>query len=64
MGTHGLDGVLLAWRQGAMTSEQAIGQILQLLQQMEVRLRELERVTTVSGPSLKPAKRKQGNGAS
>ena len=43
MGTYGLEGVLLAWKQGALTSEQAVGQILQLIQELEKRVAELER---------------------
>jgi ribosomal protein L16/L10AE len=43
MGTYGLEGVLLAWKQGSLTSEQAVGQILQLIQQLEKRVAELER---------------------
>ncbi|MBI3243976.1 MAG: hypothetical protein HYZ49_16970 [Chloroflexi bacterium] len=44
MGTYGLDGVLLAWKSGAITTEQAVGQILQLLKGLEERLVELERL--------------------
>jgi len=46
MGTYGLDGVLLAWRGGTITTEQAVGQILLLLQEMDKRLNELEKLTT------------------
>ena len=45
MGTYGLDGVLLAWRGGTITTEQAVGQILLLLQEMDKRLNELEKLT-------------------
>lgn len=48
MGTYGLDGVILAWKSGSITTEQAVGQILQLLKGLEERLVELER-------SVKPA---------
>lgn len=43
MGTYGLEGVLQAWEHEHLTSEQAIGQILLLLQELEERLRSLER---------------------
>ncbi|MCS6909547.1 MAG: hypothetical protein NZM11_03115 [Anaerolineales bacterium] len=42
MGHYGLDGVLLAWKKGAITTEQAIGQILLLLQEFDRRLSRLE----------------------
>jgi len=43
MGTYGLEGVLRAWEQEHLTTEQAVGQILLLLQELEERLRRLER---------------------
>jgi hypothetical protein len=43
MGTYGLDEVIRRWEQAALTVEQAIGQILLLLQATEERLREVER---------------------
>ncbi|MEE9617134.1 MAG: hypothetical protein V3T90_09025 [Anaerolineae bacterium] len=43
MGTYGLEDVLRAWEREHLTSEQAIGQILLLLQELEERLRGLER---------------------
>ena len=43
MGTYGLEGVIRAWEQEQLTSEQAIGQILLLLQELEERLRDIER---------------------
>jgi hypothetical protein len=53
MGTYGLEGVISAWKTGQLTTEQAVGQILLLLQDVELRLRELERP---SGPPVsKPA---------
>ncbi len=54
MGTYGLDGVLLAWKSGAITTEQAVGQILQLLKGFEERLIELEKLA-------KPAKTQQNS---
>ena len=43
MGTYGLEGVVQAWKQEQLTTEQAIGQILLLLQELEERLRSAER---------------------
>jgi hypothetical protein len=43
MGTYGLEGVIRAWGRGDLTSEQAIGQILLLLQELEERIRIIER---------------------
>ena len=42
MGTYGLEGVIKAWGRGDLTIEQAIGQILLLLQELEERLRSAE----------------------
>ncbi len=42
MGTYGLEGVLQSWARGDLTVEQAIGQILLLLQEFEERLRSAE----------------------
>lgn len=42
MGTYGYDGVFSAWKTGKLSAEQAIGQILQLIQEMERRLRDME----------------------
>jgi chromosome segregation ATPase len=42
MGTYGLDGVIKAWEQEQLTTEQAIGQILLLLQELQERIRSLE----------------------
>jgi len=59
MGTYGLDGVLLAWKQGKMTTEQAVGQMLQLLKELDGRLAELEAMVypsraTAKRPTPKP----------
>jgi len=43
MGTYGLEGVVQAWKQEQLTTEQAIGQILLLLQELEERIRSTER---------------------
>ncbi|MBL7063212.1 MAG: hypothetical protein ISS49_03250 [Anaerolineae bacterium] len=37
MGTCGLEGVIRAWEQEQLTTEQTIGQILLLLQELEER---------------------------
>jgi hypothetical protein len=42
MGTYGLEGVIQAWEMEKITTEQAIGQILQLILGVEGRLRDLE----------------------
>lgn len=43
MGAYSLDEVMKRWRKGEMTAEQAIGQILQLLQTVSQRVGNLER---------------------
>ena len=50
MGTYGLAGVLTAWKTGDLTSEQAVGQILQLLQELEQRVAALERLSRSPRP--------------
>jgi hypothetical protein len=42
MGTYGLEGVVRAWEREQLTTEQAIGQILLLLQEIEERIRRVE----------------------
>ncbi len=42
MGTYGLEGVIRAWERGDLTTEQAIGQILLLLREVEERVRIVE----------------------
>ncbi|GEM_PF-1342088 len=46
MGTYGLDGVIQAWGRGDLTVEQAIGQLLLLLRELEERVRDIERRLT------------------
>ncbi len=48
MSTYGLEEVIRRWEQSGLTMEQAIGQILLLLQAVEERLRELERKLATS----------------
>jgi hypothetical protein len=43
MGTYGLEGVIQAWEREQLTTEQAIGQILLLLQELEERMHRIER---------------------
>jgi hypothetical protein len=42
MSTYGLDEVIKMWGAGKLTPEQAIGQILLLIQERDERLQELE----------------------
>ncbi|HUV89220.1 MAG TPA: hypothetical protein VMY80_06180 [Anaerolineae bacterium] len=42
MGTYGLAGVIEAWEREELTTEQAIGQILLLLQEIAERLARIE----------------------
>lgn len=42
MGTYGLEGVIWAWERGDLTTEQAIGQILLLLQELDKRIKSIE----------------------
>ena len=59
MGTYGLDGVMTAWMHGSLTTEQAVGQMLQLLKQIDERLRELERLAEPPKPVVKTKRRKR-----
>jgi hypothetical protein len=43
MGTYGLEGVISAWEREKLTPDQAIGQLLQLMQEMGKRIGDLER---------------------
>jgi len=42
MGTYSLEELIRLWRQEKLTPEQAIGQILLLLRELQRRLQELE----------------------
>lgn len=42
MGTYSLDEVIKRWRKGELTAEQAIGQILQMIQSLSQRVGNLE----------------------
>ena len=43
MGTYGLENVIRMWDVGKLTSEQAIGQLLQLIREDRERMNEIER---------------------
>lgn len=58
MGTYGLDGVLIAWKTGKLTTEQAVGQILQLLQELEERLAKVETVINPPRPPTRHRRRR------
>lgn len=58
MGTYGnFNGVLREWKLGNLTEAQAIGQILQLLEELEKRVTELEKIINPA-----PAKTALNNG--
>jgi hypothetical protein len=50
MGTSSLDGILLAWKTEKLTTEQAVGQILPLLQELERRVAALEQTSVSFSP--------------
>ena len=60
MGTYGLEGVMREWQTGNLTPEQAVGQILLLLQELERRMVEVER--SVNPPPVKPKGRRRKMG--
>ncbi|MCP4427000.1 MAG: hypothetical protein GY803_21120 [Chloroflexi bacterium] len=43
MGTYSLDEIMKRWQMGKITAEQAIGQILQLIQNLSQRVGQLEK---------------------
>lgn len=43
MGAYSLDEIMKRWRKGELTAEQAIGQILQVMQSVSQRLGVVER---------------------
>ena len=59
MGTYGLDAVLTAWKTGKLTTEQAVGQILQLLQELEERLVKVETVINPPRPLTRHRRRRR-----
>lgn len=54
MGTYELDTVLKKWKSGDLTVEQAVGQILQLLEIMSYRIGMLEKRDVAQRPSGEP----------
>jgi len=42
MGTYSLDEIMKRWRKGELTAEQAIGQILQIIQSLSQRVGNIE----------------------
>jgi hypothetical protein len=60
MGTYGLDGVLLAWTVGKLTTEQAVGQILQLLQELDQRVAKVEGIVIPPRPPSPPPRKRTG----
>ncbi len=62
MGTCGYDGVLSAWKTGQLTTEQAVGQLLQLLRELESRVAELERRRTLPVTAARRVRRRPAGG--
>ena len=55
MGAYSLEAILLAWKTEKLTTEQAVGQILQLLQELDRRLVTLEKAAaTVRAAATSP----------
>ena len=42
MGTYPLETIIREWKNGKLTTEQAVGQVLLLIQEMQKRVAELE----------------------
>ena len=42
MGTYPVETIIHEWAKGNLTNEQAIGQILQLIQEVQAQLRDIE----------------------
>lgn len=56
MSAYELDTILKKWERGDLSSEQAIGQVLQLLQELSARVGQLERKVVGDGrTSTKPS---------
>ncbi len=58
MGTYSLEGILLAWKTEKLTTEQAIGQMLQLLQELERRVTALEQIARPARPLIREGQKK------
>ena len=61
MGTYGLSGVLSAWKMGSLTTDQAVGQILQLMEEFDGRIGKLEQgyQSLVLSPAPTPTRRRR-----
>ena len=42
MGTYPIETIIHEWAKGKLTNEQAMGQVLQLIQELQDRLKEIE----------------------
>jgi hypothetical protein len=42
MGTYPIETIIREWSKGKLTNEQAMGQVLQLIQELQERLKEIE----------------------
>lgn len=54
MGAHNLEALLLAWKTEKLTTEQAVGQILQLLQELERRVNAIEKAAQAARQAAAP----------
>lgn len=57
MGTYSLEELLRRWFTHDITSEQAIGQILQIIQEIERRLKDLENRGKIGGVPVSTPRR-------
>ena len=57
MGTYSLDELIQRWYTEDLTAEQVIGQILQILQDLEQRVEDLENRNRPEGALTTPRKR-------
>ena len=57
MGTYSLDELIQRWYTEDLTAEQVIGQILQILQDLEQRVEDLENRNRMEGALPAPRKR-------
>lgn len=58
MSAYPFDELLRLWAQGKLTTEQAVGQILQHVQELQKRVGRLERRLSPTRESLAPGKSK------
>lgn len=57
MGTYSLDELLRRWFTHDISTEQTMGQVLQILQEIERRLKELENKSRLGGVPVVPTRR-------